>query len=73
MAEKVKKEDKKKKARWNSVQRAAKKKGKVKPDKIRWKLVLKKFKEMKDAHKTKRQKSTENKKKLIEKGVIKQA
>ena len=62
-----------KKKRWTSVQRAEKKKGKVKPDKIRWKLQLKKFREMKDAHKAKRQKAAENRKKLMEKGVIKKA
>ena len=70
-----KKEEKKveKKARWNSVQRLAKKKGVEKPDKLRWRLKLKKINERKDAHRKLRQARKKNRQVLIDKGVIKAA
>jgi len=67
------KKEAEKKSRWTSVQRLAKKKGKEKPDKLRWRLKLKKINERKAAHKKLRQARKKNRQMLIEKGVIKAA
>jgi hypothetical protein len=60
-----------KKARWTSIQRLAKKQGKEKPEKLRWRLRFKKIKEQKEAHRKLRQKRKKNRQMLIDKGVIK--
>jgi hypothetical protein len=65
--------EKKERTRWTSGQRLERdSKKKDKPDKIRWRLNSKKIKEMKEELRKKRKARNENRKKLIEKGVIKQ-
>ena len=60
-----------KKARWTSVQRHERQNGKEKPDKLRWRLKLKKIREIKDAHRKLRRQTKKNRQMLIDKGVIK--
>ena len=69
--EKKKAEGPEKKARWTSVQRREKRKGKEKPAKLRWRLRLKKIREIKDAHRKLRRQTKKNRQMLIDKGVIK--
>lgn len=66
---------KKEKKRWTSTQRLERtiKKNTPKPDKLRWKIQLKNVKTMKTDLAKKRKERIANRKKLIEKGVIKQA
>ncbi len=67
--------EKKEKKRWTSKERLERenKRTTPKPDKIRWKLQLKKNKEIKKELMKKRKERIANKQKLIEKGVIKKA
>jgi hypothetical protein len=67
--------EKKEKKRWHSSQRLERERKRTaeKPDKVRWKIHSKKIKEMKEEHKKKRRAHAANRKKLVEKGVIKQA
>ena len=63
--------DEKKKERWTSIQRREKRLGREKPEKMLYILKLKKHKELKEAHRKKRQERVKNRQILIDKDVVK--